>query len=174
MLFTARVPAVRIRPAKESDAATVTAIWTEAYSGRHSEGRQDPYEEAEFLAALAIGQVSVAVEEAGPGEVVLGVVSIRPVGAPAPTVAGPGEAEFGRLAVSEAGRGQGVGRALVEHTIAQAREWGAGAVVLWSRPYQVQAHRIYESLGYRRVPERDSRDAQGPRHIFVLDLGDRR
>jgi GNAT superfamily N-acetyltransferase len=152
----------------------VTALWTEAYSGRHPEGRQDPYVESEFTAALEAGQVSVAVEGDATAETVVGVVSICPADAPGATFATAGEAEFGRLAVSEVSRGRGVGRALVEHTIAQARAWGAGAIVLWSRPYQVQAHRIYESLGYRRVPERDSRDAQGPRHIFVLDLATRR
>jgi hypothetical protein len=33
--------------------------------------------------------------------------------------------------------------------------------VLWSRAAQVEAHRLYESLGYIRVPERDSVDEAG-------------
>jgi GNAT superfamily N-acetyltransferase len=152
----------------------VTALWTEAYSGRHPEGRQLPYEEVEFLAALTDGGLSVAVEDAEVGEVVLGVVALKPPDSLARTIAVDGEAEFGRLAVSEASRGRGTGRALVEHAIKQGRTWGAGAIVLWSRPYQGQAHRIYESLGFHRVPPRDSRDAQGPRQIFVLDLAERR
>jgi GNAT superfamily N-acetyltransferase len=152
----------------------VTALWTEAYSGRHPEGRQLPYEEAEFLAALGDGGLWVAVEDAEAGEIVRGVVALKPPDSLARTIAVDGEAEFGRLAVSEASRGRGTGKALVELAIAQAREWGAGAIALWSRPYQVEAHRIYESLGYRRVPARDSRDDRGPRQIFVLDLADRR
>jgi ribosomal protein S18 acetylase RimI-like enzyme len=163
---------VLIRPASEADAAAVTALWTEAYSGRHPEGRQLPYEESEFFAALDAGGVWVAVDPANAGEAVLGVVALQPPGSPAKTIAIDGEAEFGRLAVSVASRGRGTGRALVEHTIVSAREWGAGAIALWSRPYQSEAHRIYESLGFRRARGRDSRDARGPRHIFVRELGD--
>jgi hypothetical protein len=48
----------------------------------------------------------------------------------------------------------------------------AAALALWSRPYQRQAHRLYESLGYRRVPGRDSRDAEGRRLVFLLELGE--
>ncbi len=159
-----------IRPAREEDAAAVTALWTEAYSGRHPEGRQLSYERSEYFAALAAGRLWIAVDGAGPGEDVLGAVALQAPGSAGRTVAVDGEAEFGRLAVGEASRRKGVGRALAEHAIDQAREWGAAAIVLWSRPYQVEAHRIYESLGFRRVPERDSRDGQGPRQIFVLDL----
>jgi hypothetical protein len=127
---------VRIRPAREEDAAAVSALWTEAYSGRHPEGRQDPYEEAEFFAALEAGQVGRRRRGAGRGPRRWGGLYL-PVDAPGTAVATAGEAEFGR-------------------------------------PFQAEAHRIYESLGYRRVPKRDSRDAQGPRQIFVLDLTDRR
>jgi hypothetical protein len=44
------------------------------------------------------------------------------------------------------------------------------AVALWSRPYQVEAQRIYAAAGYERAPERDSRDADGRRRVFVLRL----
>ena len=42
------------------------------------------------------------------------------------------------------------------------------AVALWSRPYQVQAHRLYESLGFRRAQRRDDSDADGRRLVFTL------
>jgi len=53
---------------------------------------------------------------------------------------------------------------------AQARAFGAEAIALWSRPYQTGAHRLYRSLGHRRVPERDGEDREGRRWVFRLDL----
>ncbi len=65
----------------------------------------------------------------------------------------------------------GVGRTLAERCEVLAREAGWSAIALWSRRYQTAAHRVYESLGYRRVPERDSIDASGhERLVFRLGL----
>lgn len=153
-----------IRIAAASDASAVAALWTEAYSGRgEGEGRVDPYAESEFFAASERGEVYVAELE---GEVV-GVVVLVPPGA-GTVVAAPGEAELSRLAVADSARRRGVGRALAELCGAQAGLAGASAVALWSRPYQESAHRLYESLGYRRAPERDGEDADGRRLVFVL------
>jgi ribosomal protein S18 acetylase RimI-like enzyme len=102
---------------------------------------------------------------------VVAVVALFAPGAPGRSVAGRGEAELARLAVARAGRRQGVGRALVEVAAERARGHGAEAIALWSRPYQLAAHRLYESLGYRRVPERDGTDRDGGRWVFRLDLG---
>jgi len=159
---------MRIRPATEADAATVTALWTEAYSGRaEGEGRIEPYEEHEFFAAAAAGELSVAELDGA----AVGVVLMRPPGAPGQAVAIAGEAELGRLAVTAAARGQGIGRALAQLCGEQARLAGAAALALWSRPYQVQAHRLYESLGYERAPGRDGDGPDGRRLVFRLDLG---
>jgi ribosomal protein S18 acetylase RimI-like enzyme len=158
---------MRIRPATAADAAALTALWTEAYSGRAvGEGRVEPYAEHEFSAALATGELSVAELDGA----AVGAVLMRPPGAPERAVAAGGEAELGRLAVTAAARGRGIGRALAEHCGGQARAAGAAAVALWSRPYQVQAHRLYESLGYERVPGRDSDGPDGRRLVFRLDL----
>jgi ribosomal protein S18 acetylase RimI-like enzyme len=88
-------------------------------------------------------------------------------------IAGEGEAELSRLAVTEAARGRGVGRALVDLCTQRAREEGARAIVLWSRSYQQEAQRIYAAVGYERAPGRDSRDADGGRRVFVLSLAGR-
>jgi ribosomal protein S18 acetylase RimI-like enzyme len=139
---------VRIREAGEADAEAVTALWTEAYSGAGPEGRKEPYALAEYFAVAVSAAVSVAEDEGGE---VVAVVALLPPGAAARTVAGPGEAELARLAVA--------GEAL-----------GAEAIALYSRRHQTDAHRLYESLGYRRVPERDEDDDLGRRLVFRLDL----
>ncbi|HEY0317448.1 MAG TPA: GNAT family N-acetyltransferase [Solirubrobacterales bacterium] len=153
---------VRIRQAQEDDAAAVTALWTEAYAGRGPGGRSTPYTDSEFFESLRSGQVHVA--EKGGG--VVGVVVLYPPGVAGRTIGGDGEAELSRLAVSAVARRAGIGRRLVQICAAQARADGAEAIVLWSRPYQSDAHRLYESLGYRRLPERDSEDADGRRLVF--------
>ncbi|WP_432938955.1 GNAT family N-acetyltransferase [Kribbella sp. CA-253562] len=65
------------------------------------------------------------------------------------------EGEFRMLAVSAKARGLGVGSALTEHCISRSRDLGYTHVVLSSADYMKPAHRIYERLGFTRVPERD-------------------
>ena len=159
---------MRIRPGREDDAAAVTALWTEAYTRRGPEGRATPYAEREYFDSYGVGRVFV-VEEDGTA---VGVIVFLPPGTVEWTE--PGEAALTRLAVAESARGEGTGRALAELCGAEARAAGAAAIALWSRPYQVAAHRLYESLGYRRVAARDGSDADGGRWVFVLPLGDGR
>ncbi len=157
---------MRIREAEEGDAEAVTALWTEAYADAGPEGRREPYSLQEYFAVATSATLTVAEEAGG----LVAVVALFPPGAPGRSVAGPGEAELARLAVAEGARRRGVGRELVECCAAQARVVGAEAIALWSRPYQTDAHRLYESLGYRRLPERDGEDGDGRRWVFRLDL----
>ena len=157
---------MRIREALEGDAEAVATLWTEAYAEAGPEGRRDPYSLQEYFAVAAEAEVTVAEAD---GEV-LAVVALFAPGAPGRSIAGAGEAELARLAVASAARRRGIGRELVEACAVRAWELGAEAVALWSRPYQTAAHRLYESLGYRRVPERDGEDRDGRRFVFRLDL----
>ena len=173
---------MRIRPASARDAAAVASLWTEGYTNRGPGGRKTPYTEAEFFDSAREGQIYV-VDGAGQGgsareeEIedlagsgLAGVVVFRPPAGAGRDVAGAQEAEISRLVVAERVRGGGVGGALVELCAELAREAGAEALALWSRPYQVAAHRLYESQGYRRAPERDSTDADGDRLVFVKQV----
>lgn len=157
---------MKIREADEGDAQAVTALWTEAYADAGPEGRLEPYSLQEYFAVAAGAAVTVVEDD---GEVVA-VVALFPPGAPGRSVAGTGEAELARLAVAAGARRRGVGRELVERCAVEARALGAEAIALWSRPYQTDAHRLYESLGYRRVAERDGEDRDGRRWVFRLDL----
>jgi ribosomal protein S18 acetylase RimI-like enzyme len=157
---------VGIRDAVEADAAAVTALWTAAYADAGPEGRREPYALQEYFAVAASATVSVAEDDGG----LVAVVALFPPGAPGRSVAGPGEAELARLAVAEQGRRRGTGRKLVERCAAEARAAGAEAIALWSRPYQTDAHRLYQALGYLRVPERDGEDRDGRRWVLRLDL----
>ncbi len=156
-----------IRDAGAADAEAIVELWTAAYVGEEEGGRTVPYVEGDFFEAGQRSEVFVAEREG----TVIGVVALAAPGAPGSAVAQSDEAELSRLVVSAAARRHGVGRALVIHCheIAQAEGWSA--IALWSRRYQTAAHRLYESLGYARVPERDRGDESGhERLVFRLAL----
>jgi ribosomal protein S18 acetylase RimI-like enzyme len=158
---------MRIREAEETDAAKVTALWTEAYADAGPEGRREPYALQEYFTVAAGAAVTVVEDDDGE---LVGVVALYPGRPHGRGIAGPSEAELARLAVAERAQRHGVGRMLVERCTSEARSRGAVAVVLWSRPYQTDAHRLYESLGYRRDPWNDGEDAGGRRWVFRLDI----
>lgn len=159
---------MRIREASEADAGRAATLWTEAYTAQNpAEGRRQPYGEGELASAAAAATVLVAESEQGE---VIGIVALVSARAPRGAVARPGEAELSRLAIAAAARRRGVGRALALRCLELARSQGAATVVLWSRPYQVEAHSLYESLGLRRTPDRDQRDPDGRRWVFALAL----
>jgi ribosomal protein S18 acetylase RimI-like enzyme len=157
-----------IRDANDHDGPAIVDLWTDAYFREGEGGRVTPYSEADFIETARHGRVLVA-ERQG---TVVGVVALFAPGTPERAVAQAGEAELARLVVAASGRRLGTGRALVERCEQLARAAGWDAIALWSRRYQAEAHRLYESLGYERLPERDSVDGTGFEHlVFRLDLG---
>jgi RimJ/RimL family protein N-acetyltransferase/ribosomal protein S18 acetylase RimI-like enzyme len=159
----------RIRRATARDAEAIAALWTEAYVVEGG-GRTDPYTASDFHETEGRGEVFVC-EQAGE---VVGVVALLAPGAPGGAVAADGEAELSRLAVASSARDAGVGRALVDRCERIGRSSGWNAIALWSRRYQEAAHRLYESAGYRRLPERDTVDESGhERLVFRLVLSKR-
>lgn len=156
-----------VRAANEGDAGAVTDLWTTAYVSEGEGGRTTPYSEADFSETFRRGQMFVAEQE---GKLV-GVVALAAPATPCRAIAQAEEAELSRLVVSASARRLGIGRALVGHCHELARASGWSAIALWSRSYQTAAHRLYESLGYERVPERDETDESGyERLVFRLPL----
>jgi GNAT superfamily N-acetyltransferase len=101
----------------------------------------------------------------------LGTVTFCPTGSVYREIGRDDEGEFRMLGVSPKARGLGVGTALAEHSIQRSRDLGFGRIVLCSATYMIGAHRIYERLGFTRLPERD----WSPRptvdlYAFSLDL----
>jgi ribosomal protein S18 acetylase RimI-like enzyme len=145
----------------------VVALWTEAYFQEGEGGRTTPYARTDFEKAMGAGKVLAA----GPPGKALGVVVMVAPGTPGMAVARGEEAELCLLAVSSRARRNGIGRGLVERCTDLANEKSWRAIALWSRPYQTAAHRLYESLGYQRQPDRDETDTTGSaRLVFQLRL----
>jgi putative acetyltransferase len=60
--------------------------------------------------------------------------------------------ELSKMAVSPELRGQGIGRLLLEHAIAQAKALGASSLFLGSNSGLKNAVHLYEAVGFRHVP----------------------
>lgn len=146
---------ITIRPARPADLPAVGAITVEAY---HASGMIDSTTEgyavhlADAESRHAQAELLVAVSSS---DEVLGSVTIVRPGTEWAEISRPGELEFRMLSVSPAARGKGVGEALTRAVLDRARSLGLARVVMSSSEKMTSAHRIYERLGFTRLPERD-------------------
>ncbi|MFG2445552.1 GNAT family N-acetyltransferase [Nocardia fluminea] len=148
-----RTTGLLIRPAHPDEYDAVAALTVEVYVGDGYVADGDDYvrELADVPHRAVEAEVLVAVHE---GEVV-GSLTVAKPGTPYAEIAQPGELEFRMLAVSKRARGLGVGSALVRAVIDEARSGDFEAVALTTMFSMVDAHRLYERLGFVGVPERD-------------------
>ena len=77
----------------------------------------------------------------------------------------PEMASIRMLGVDPSARGRGVGRALVEGCIREARARGKAVLVLRTTERMTAAQRLYRSMGFRRDPARDL--VVGERHRLI-------
>lgn len=97
------------------------------------------------------GQVLAAVD----GEQILGTVMLQGWPEGGHVVRGPNEAEIRALAVAPGVQGRGVGRALLQAVTDRAAAQGAHRLVLCTQPEMIAAQHLYETAGFRRIPDRD-------------------
>ena len=101
----------------------------------------------------------------------LGTVTYCPVGSVYREIGRDDEGEFRMLGVAGRARGQGIGQALTERCIERTREQSLRRIVMSSANYMATAHRIYERLGFTRIPERDWAPIPGvDLYAFALDV----
>jgi ribosomal protein S18 acetylase RimI-like enzyme len=145
---------VVFRRAVPTDFPEVRRITRDAYLRAGHFAAEHPYmsvlEDVEHRAEHA--QVWVA-EAAG---TVVAAVTLTFAGQPYSEIARDGELEFRMLAVDPGYQGNGLGRAVVREVVEHARQLpGIEAISITSATFMERAHSLYESLGFRRVPERD-------------------
>jgi ribosomal protein S18 acetylase RimI-like enzyme len=105
------------------------------------------------------------------GTELLGTVTFCVPGSVYGEIGRDGEGEFRMLGVSAKARGRGIGTALSMHCVDRSRSLGYHRVVLSSASYMTTAHRLYERLGFTRLPERDWSPRPGvDLYAFSLDL----
>jgi putative acetyltransferase len=86
------------------------------------------------------------------GQIVMAVAGEERIGCCALVFVSPGVFEVAKMAVSEHYRGHGIGRKLLEYTIAQAKVLGAHTLELASNTKLANAVHLYESLGFCHLP----------------------
>jgi ribosomal protein S18 acetylase RimI-like enzyme len=160
---------VLVRPAHTDELAEIGELTVRAYA---ADAFVDPAEDYAHQLRDAVtrareAEVYVAIVQ----DQVAGTVTFCPQGSAWSEVAQGDEGEFRMLAVSPEARRRGVAGALVGVCIERARELGYDALVLSSLRVQEPAHRLYERLGFRRMPDRDWSPAPGvDLLVFRLDL----
>jgi len=147
---------VEIRPPRPEEYGPAGEVTVQAYDvDGHLAGDVGYDEELRDIARrVELAEVLVAV---GGAEEVLGCVTIVQPGSAYAEISRAGELEFRMLAVAPSARGRGVGKALTKAVLDRARTLGLRKVVLSSLDGMHSAHRLYERLGFTRLPERDWR-----------------
>ncbi len=142
-----------LRAAGPDDADEVGRVTVEAYAEDGYLSLEDGYvdELSDGAARVKDAEVWLAEDENG----ILGSVTFCRPGTPYAELARPGEGEFRMLGVARRARRQGVAEALVVRCIQRCQELGYDAVVLCSMQEMAGAHRLYDRLGFRRLPDRD-------------------
>jgi ribosomal protein S18 acetylase RimI-like enzyme len=170
-----------IRPAEPGDYAAIGSMLVSAYAALP--GMPSPQQQPDYYAMLAdvAGRaarpsltVFVASDNAGH---LLGSIDfiddMRHYGSGGPASTVTDAAGIRLLAVTEAARGKGVGRALTLACIARAREAGKARIVLHTTKVMQAAWAMYERLGFNRFPDIDFRQGTLDVFGFQLALGDR-
>jgi len=153
-----------VRPARPGEYAQVGHVTAEAYRADGLLDSADYPVESTYEAQLMDAgrrareaELWVAADEAGE---ILGTVTWCPPGSPWRQLAQrDDQAEFRMLSVAPAGRRRGVGRALVEACLRQARQDEMSEVVIWSHPMMTGAHALYLRMHFERAADLDGSPA---------------
>lgn len=161
-------PSTEIRPIRPEEYEAVSRQRFAAYS-HDFEIDGDYADQVRAVAEHAqSAEVWVAVDNAA-GDI-LGSVTLPRPGESLSGLGREGELEFRLLAVDPGARGRGVGRLLTEFVVETARRRGDARVVMNSGTEMVTAHRLYESMGFARMPERENPPGIEPTRAYGLDL----
>ena len=116
-----------------------------------------------------ISAVMVAVDRAS-GEL-LGTITLPFPGERLQDDTAADELDIRLLGVAHAARGRGVARHLLAYCADVARERGLRRIVLHTGSHMPGAQRLYERLGYHRIPERDFEIFEQGEQRFVISYG---
>lgn len=105
--------------------------------------------EARDLTSFANPQATIL---AGGGRIFLAERDDVPVGCTALLSRGGGEYEIGKMAVRPSAQGTGLGRKLMEHAVAVAKELGATRLYIETHHSLLPAIGLYKSVGFEEVP----------------------
>lgn len=139
-------PLMQIRPMRWWDIEQVAALESEIFT-------ESRWTTEQFWSELAQPtRTYVVVEDPGPDEQgIIGYAGLFVLGA---------ESDVQTIAVAPTARGRGIGRVLMEHLMASAREQGATQMILEVRADNEPAIALYQGLGFEVISSR--RDYYAP------------
>jgi ribosomal protein S18 acetylase RimI-like enzyme len=142
--------AIKIREARREDVAAIVALLADDDLGAGREVVSDPplgayFEAFEKVAADPRNLLAVAQDAAG---AVVGTIQMTFI--PGLSNQGAELALIEAVRVDSALRGQGLGQAMIEWALEEARRRGCGFVELFTHASRVDAQRFYERLGFEK------------------------
>lgn len=163
---------MEIRPARGGELARVGDLTAQAYLADDLIADDDRYVDELRSAYRRAQEAEVLV--AALDTAVVGTVTLAAPGSPWAEIAQDGELEMRMLAVDPGQRGRKTGARLVRALLERARDQGARSVVLSTLEEMRAARRLYEQMGFRRVPDRDWEIDGRPMHVYELAIADAR
>lgn len=161
-------PAVRIEAASPADHADIAELTVSVYVDGGLAGPEYGVELADVARRAELADLLVVRD--GDGRLI-GSVALVLSGDFGEVTESDEEAAFRMLVVDPAAQGRGIGELLVTECLDRARAAGKRRMVLSTAPAMTAAHRLYERLGFTRLPERDWTPAPGVELIvYALDL----
>jgi len=141
-----------IRAARREDLQAIVRLLADDKLGQSRETCSEPLPDAYTDAFAAIDRdpenALIVAEDAG---AIIGVLQLTFI--PHLTYTGGIRAQIEGVRIDSAYRGRGVGRTLLEWAIARSREHGCHLVQLTADKQRPDAHRFYESLGFKASHE---------------------
>jgi GNAT superfamily N-acetyltransferase len=144
---------VDLRPVRPDECETAGAVVVAAYEALPGAHMSDGY--AVELADVARRSTEAEVLVAVDGGLVGCVTFVPDPRSPWAERLEAGESGIRMLAVAPAAQGRGIGRALLGACVERGRQVGAHAILLHTTPWMTVAHRLYETAGFQRFPDRD-------------------
>jgi GNAT superfamily N-acetyltransferase len=147
---------VEVRPAQPSEYERAGQLVVAAYRSLPGSRLSDDYAAQLADVGSRASETEVMVALAHDDDGPIGCVTFVPdATSPWAQLLENGEAGVRMLAVEPRAQGRGVGRALVQACVGRAKELHRTALILHTTPWMTTAHRLYETSGFERFPERD-------------------
>ncbi|MDT0277688.1 GNAT family N-acetyltransferase [Blastococcus goldschmidtiae] len=161
-------PAVRIERATAADHAAIAELTVSIYVGGGLAGPDYGVELADVARRAGLAELLVVRDAA---DRLVGSVALVLDGDFGEVAQSDDEAAVRMLVVDPAAQGQGIGALLMTECLRRARAAGKRRMVLSTSTAMTAAHRLYERLGFTRLPERDWSPVPGiDLLVYTLDL----